>query len=374
VARTLATALLGIGLCLVGAAFDSASLYLPGVAILLLSAACAAWVALAARGASVTRAPLPATVVEGEPFRVRVEAHLGSLAAPGGELSDPSLGRARPLAGTRRVHLDGTATLPRRGPARLAPSELTLRDPLGVAARRVRAPEGPELLVLPRIEPVAAAGPGSEASSGGGGLGLLGVAAAQAAAGHDGGADGLDLDGLRPYREGTPATRIHWATLARRGEMMERRFSAGGASAPLVVLDAAAPTSGDALDAAVRATGSLCVALARAGGVALLLPDDRRPVEIDRHLGAWPALHKRLALVEAGARPSLAGLGSRSGALVWVTGAAGAAVPPELARLPLRPRYLVAPQLPAGLTAELEVAGCRGAALDRQRQRRGVVA
>lgn len=371
-ARTIATALLGIGLCLVGAAFDSASLYLPGVAIVLVAAACASWVALAARGARVWRAELPATVVEGEPFRVRVEADLGPLGAPGGELSDPSLDRARPLAGARRIRLDGTATLPRRGRARLAPSELTVRDPLGVAARQVRAAAGPELLVLPRIEPIATVSPGADA--GAGGFAGLAAAAAQSAAGRDGNADGLDLDGLRPYREGTPATRIHWATLARRGVMMERRFTAAGASAPLIVLDAAAPADGDALDAAVRAAASLCVALARAGGVALLLPGDRRPIELDRHLSAWPTLHKRLALVEAGARPSLAGLGSRSGALLWVTGGRVPAVPPELAQLPLRPRYLVAPQLPVGLAAELEVAGCRGAALDRRRQSRSAVA
>jgi uncharacterized protein (DUF58 family) len=371
VAHTIATALLGVALCLVGAAFDSASLYLPGVAIVLVAVVCAGWVALAARGARVRRAELPATVVEGEPFRVRVDAELGRLAAPGGELLDPALERARPLAGARRARLDGTASLPRRGHARLAPSELTLRDPLGVATRRVRTPEGPELLVLPRIEPVVAATPGGDPGTGG--LAILG-AAAQAAAGRDGSADGLDLDGLRPYREGTPATRIHWATLARRGEMMERRFTAAGASAPLIVLDSAAPAGDDTLDAAVRAAASLCVTLARAGGVALLLPGDRRPVELDHHLGAWPTLHKRLALVEAGARPSLAGLGSRSGALLWVTGAAAAAVPPELARLPLRPRYLVAPNLPTGLTADLAVAGCRGAALDRRRQPRGAAA
>ncbi len=226
----------------------------------------------------------------------------------------------------------------------------------------MRAPESPELLVLPRIEPVVAASPGADGGPGGG-LAIL-AAAARSATGRDGNADGLDLDGLRPYREGTPATRIHWATLARRGEMMERRFTADGATAPLIVLDAAAPADDGTLDAAVRAAASLCVALARAGGVALLLPGDRRPVELDRHLGAWPTLHKRLALVEAGARPSLAALGSRSGALLWVTGATAPAVPPELARLPLRPRYLVAPRLPAGLTAEL-----RGRRLPRRRAR-----
>ncbi len=63
--RPIATALLGIGLCLTGAAFGSASLFLPGVALALIAVVCAAWVALAARGAHVTRAPGPATVVEG---------------------------------------------------------------------------------------------------------------------------------------------------------------------------------------------------------------------------------------------------------------------------------------------------------------------
>jgi len=230
----------------------------------------------------------------------------------------------------------------------------------------VLGPEGPELLVLPRIEPVTAAGAGGDASSGG--LAWLGAGARSAASRRDEFSDGLDIDGLRPYREGTPATRIHWATLARRGEMMERRFVAPSASAPLIVLDAAtAPADTAALDAAVRATASLCVALARAGGVALLLPGDRRPIEIDHDLGAWPALHKRLALVATGVKPSLGGLGPRSGALFWVTGAA-AAVPRELARLPLRPRYLVAPTLPAGSVAKIEVAGCRATALDRTRR------
>ena len=44
------------------------------------------------------------------------------------------------------------------------------------------------------------------------------------------------------------------------------------------------------------------------------------------------------------------------------------AVPAELARLPLRPRFLVTPTLPAGTTAQLEVAGCQVAALDRTRR------
>ncbi|HEX2161971.1 MAG TPA: DUF58 domain-containing protein [Thermoleophilaceae bacterium] len=360
--RPIATALLGIGLCVVGAAFDSASLYLPGVAIVLLALVAATWVWLAAIGARVVRAPGPPTVVEDEPFRVQVEAQLGWLPAPGGELADPLLKQETPLAGRRQAHIDALATLPQRGLVRLPPSELTVRDPLRLSSRRVASDEQAELLVLPRVEPVAAAADGG--ASGAGGLPGIGSGPRPGASLRDDAADGLDLDGLRPYREGAPASRIHWATLARRGEMMERRFVSETAAAPLIVLDAGAPADEAALDAAVRAAASLCVALAGGGGVTLLLPGDRRPIEIDHNLGAWNGVHKRLALVEPGATPSLGGLGPRSGALLWVTGAEAASLPRELEQLAARPRYLVAPTLPPGAIAAFAVADCSGTIVD----------
>lgn len=361
--RAIATALLGIGLCLVGGAFDTASLYLPGVAIVLLVALSAVWVLLAASGARVVRLPTPPTVVEDAPFRIRVEARLGWLPAPGGELTDPLLATATAVAGRRRARLEATAALPRRGRVTLDPSRLTVCDPLHICTRQTLAADSSELLVLPRIDPVTVVADGGAGSAGG--LSGLGTGARPAGQWHDDASDGVDLDGLRPYREGAPASRIHWATLARRGEMMERRFVAERAAAPLVVLDATAPASPHALDAAVRAAASLCVALARVEGVALLVPGDRRPIAIDHDLGAWPGVHKRLALVAAGTRTSVGGLGPRSGALLWVTAVAGAALPRELELLPARPRYLVAPTLPVGATAAFEVGGCSGRLVDR---------
>ena len=47
----------------------------------------------------------------------------------------------------------------------------------------------------------------------------------------------LEIDGLRPYRQGSPATRIHWPSVARRGEMLELRLVAGADRMPLVALD-----------------------------------------------------------------------------------------------------------------------------------------
>ncbi len=361
--RAIATALLGSGLCLVGGAFDTASLYLPGVAILLAVVLSTVWVWIAASGASVIRLPTPPTVVEDAPFRIQVEARLDWLPAPGGELTDPLLTSSSVVAGRRRARLDALAVLPRRGRVTLAPSRLRISDPLQICMREARSNDTADLLVLPRLDPVTVlAGGGANAA---GGLTGLGTGARSAGRWREDANDGVDLDGLRPYREGAPASRIHWATLARRGEMMERRFVAESASAPLIVLDVAAPADIDALDAAVRAAASLCVALARVEGVALLVPGDRRPVSIDHDLGAWPGVHKRLALVEAETKTSVGGLGPRSGALLWVTATAGGAIPHELELLPARPRYLVAPTLPASTAAAFEVGGCSGRLVDR---------
>ncbi len=361
--RAIATALLGAGLCLVGGAFDTASLYLPGIALVLVAVLAAAWVWLAAHGARVTRLPTPPTVVEDAPFRIQVEARLGWLPAPGGELTDPLLASGSAIAGRSRAGLDALATLSRRGRVTLAPSRLRISDPLQICTLDRYADDAPELLVLPRVDPVTLLiGDGAAPD---GALTGLGAGARSAGRWREDANDGIDLDGLRPYREGAPASRIHWATLARRGEMMERRFVAESASAPLIVLDAAAPASADALDAAIRAAASLCVALARVEGVALLIPGDRRPITVDHDLGAWPGVHKRLALVESGTKANVGGLGPRSGALLWVTGAAGAALPRELELVPARPRYLVAPSLPPGANAAFEVGGCHGRLVDR---------
>ena len=47
----------------------------------------------------------------------------------------------------------------------------------------------------------------------------------------------------------------------------------------------------------MRATASLAVHLARRGGVALLLPGDRRPMMLENDLHGWAAQHVRLALL-----------------------------------------------------------------------------
>jgi uncharacterized protein (DUF58 family) len=227
----------------------------------------------------------------------------------------------------------------------LEPAVLTLRDPLGLAEIRIAAPAADEVLVLPRVLPVQA-----RASAAGPDGGAARAAALGAAA--------TELDGLRPHSEGAPASRIHWPSAARGGDLMERRFVADGDARPIVVLD---PRSSDrdALDAAVRAAASLTVHFARRSGCALLLPADRRPAVIEPDLGGWTAAHVRLALVEGDAAPALTLAGGRRGLVVYVCARLVDRPPRPLGRSSGGLLLVVPGELP-GRRPVLEVAGCHG--------------
>lgn len=354
--RPAGAAALGAALVAAAVTFDIASLYLPGVTLLVLAAGSVAWVGLAASGAALIREPGPPTVEEEEPYPLRLSVRVGRLPPPGGELTDPLLSDPVPagLGSARRLRIN--VRFARRGRRVLEHGALVIRDPLGLAVREIPGRGGSgELLVLPRVESVLAAtrgagAPGEGAEADGGRVALRGRL--------DGSAAELDLDGLRPYREGTPATRIHWPAVARSGEMLERRLVADSDSSPLVVLDASHPPSEEALDMAVRAAASLCLHLARSGGCALLAPGDRRPSPLSADLAAWPVAHARLALVEETASaPSLARARRAAGAVIWVT--ARGEAPRDLARAAGGDGWLVSPGTGSG-RGEFTVAGCTG--------------
>jgi uncharacterized protein (DUF58 family) len=324
--------------------FDEPSLYVPGLALLLLGVGAWLWVGLAAQGASITRMPGPPTVEEEAPYPVRLALSGGIVRAPGGELDEPLLGH--PLRLTRRTprRIRVDVRFARRGRHGLDGARLTISDPLGLASREMWS-DPAEVLVLPRIEPLGidaagvTSGLGREASR-------LSAHAAE-----------LELDSLRPYRDGAPASRIHWPTVARRGEMVERRLIADIDLRPLVVVDPRRPPTEEALDMALRAAASLCVHLAGSAGCSLLLPGDRRAADIEPDLRSWPPLHARLALVEPSDGAPVAGRIERAGAVFWV--AAGAtAPPPGIARAAAALRFLVTPVPVPGQRPEFTVAGC----------------
>ncbi|HEX5224917.1 MAG TPA: DUF58 domain-containing protein, partial [Solirubrobacteraceae bacterium] len=277
---------LGVALCLLGGAFAASALYVPGLTLLLLAAAAQLGVRAAAWGARLEREPPRANVEEGETVTITLRVH-GALARWAGELCRvPGAEPERvPRAAGGAVTL--APTMSRRGLHRIGPSQLRIADPLAIAARELCSPDT-EVLVLPRIEAIPARR-----------LALLGAAPRDARA-HRREPAGAEADGLRPYRPGTPANRIHWPSVARTGALIERQLSAERDRHALVVLDGRAPADGRAFDMCVRAAASLATGIARREGCGLLLPDVQRAYVLDPALSSWEPRHARLALLAPG--------------------------------------------------------------------------
>jgi uncharacterized protein (DUF58 family) len=250
-----------------------------------------------------------------------------------------------------------SASFERRGPRRIEPPALVIRDPFDLSRRVCPGTDAVhELLVLPRTEPIRAAGAGA-------GPAAVIVSLQLAARAPRAALAEVEIDGLRPYREGTSASRIHWAAMARGAGLLERRLRAESDARPLVVLDARSAARPEDLDAAVRAAASIALELAGHGGCALLLPGERRATLLDGGPGPWAAAHARLAMVDGapGAPPPfLASVGVRRGPTFYVAARRLSRLPATLDGVARAARVLVVPGSIAGRAASFEVAGCSG--------------
>jgi uncharacterized protein (DUF58 family) len=340
-------AALGLLLLIVAGTFDAEPLYVTGAALMLLGAGAAAWIGLGARGAQVRRTISKRSVLEEEPLPVRIEVTSGRLPLPPGWIDEPLLPEpVRLAAGRSSARLRVDVTFGRRGRRVLPPPALVLRDPFGLAQRILTGSHADEVMVLPRLLPVRAT------ARGGDGIHARARAALIAAA-------ETELDGLREHREGSPASRIHWPTVARGAGLMERKLISEADSRPLVVLDPRAPASHDALDATVRAAASLTVHFARKTGCGLLLPGLRRAMTIEPDLLAWPQAHVLLALIDAASGPALTAAQNRRGLVVFVAARVIDRPPRGLGRTP-GGCLIVVPGAIAGRRSVLEVADCQG--------------
>jgi uncharacterized protein (DUF58 family) len=382
--RAMTVVAAGLALLLISLLFDAAPLFVPAIGLLLIGLAAPAWVWFSARGARAVRKLDAERVIEEQLVSTIIEIRRGALVLPGAEVVDLSTGsrlrlggRHSPYRGRRVAHVRVMARFTRRGLQTLAQPSLISRDPLDLARVERLSNEPPQrLLVLPRTEPVRWL-----TSAGGRHFQLPdGQSHAEAFA-------AVDVDGLRPYRAGTPASRIHWPAVARGAGLIERRLRADGDTRPLVVLDPRHAGAPELLDAAVRAAASITLELAHSGGCGLLLGGEQRVTAIDRELSTWPAAYARLALVEGGPQaraPALSSSRGRLGAMIYV-----AARPPErltalLSALGQGPIVLVVPEQilsdgrPRGVRgpmfATFEVSGCRGFLLGSRRERKRVKA
>lgn len=354
-------ALLGAIVLCAAYVFDASVLFVPGVALALVGVLMPMWIGLAARGTSVTRVLREDRVIEDQPVEATIEIRRGLLGLSGIELLDPlarDVLRLRPwvspLGGGRLIEARIIARFSRRGRRRFEPPAIALSDPLGlVRLLRPGSSNAGELLVLPRTERVRwVRREASERLDSGAAQALVEAMAS------------TEVDGLRPYRPGTPASRISWPALARGAGLLERRLRSDRDSGPLVVLDVRGPGPPGNVDAAVRAAASLTLELARRTGCDLLLPGERRPIHVDGELGPWPGIHARLALVEGGpdAPPPALDPRPRVGQVFYVAAHNGR-LTASLARANHRTAVLVLPEgvdPPGSGVVSFEVSGCRG--------------
>lgn len=350
--RAAGAVLSGLALLVVALAFDSALLFVPAAAFALLGIGSLLWVGTVAGGATVDRVLHAERIMEDDPFEATIEVRGGPLGVGGVEVLDPLAGKPFVLRG--RGHAASVrviARFDRRGLRVVPPPALIVRDPLSLALRHGRClTPRQQVLVLPRIERVRWIG-------GDGGTSLRAVAASRAAL-----TAAIEIDGLRPYRPGTPASRIYWPGLARGAGLLERRLRGDDDIRPLVLLDLRGDVPEEQADAAVRAAASLTLELGRKSGCLLLEPGDRRATALEPDLVGWPAIHARLALVQSGPAapaPTLSAARSRIGPILYVA-AAQLERPP--AALGLHSVVLVVPAGggPRRRRPAFEVAGCLG--------------
>ena len=356
---------LGVALALAGLGFGLPSLVVAGVGMAGLAGLAVAWVELALPR-ELIRLPGPPRVVEGEPFELRLQTVGGRVPPPAGELTDPVLSEPVAIGPRWRRSMITEVSISGRGRHRLRPTRLEIRDPLGLHVRAVESADPGELLVLPRVEPVVAAGGGAGGTRA---SVLAGLESGTAVSQVDARAIELEVDGLRSLPRRQPGLADPLA-----GGRPHRGASSSATWSPGPTPHRWSSSTRPVPRARRRSTPPCAPPLRSAhhlagrGGCAVLLPDDRRPTEIESDLRAWPQVHARLALVEPATSPPALIRSLRSGEVYLVSSRAGATIPPSLRGGSGR-RFLVTPQSSWKGAAVFTVAGCVGRRVDRARGR-----
>ncbi len=351
----------GVAVALLGLIVGVRPAFVCGLLLLSAGFIAAIWARVGVKGLNAQRRLVTRRVVEGELMEAVIELRGRHGRLMGAQVADEFSG-ALLSVGDRGwvVCRDGHRELrvvtaaPRRGMHTFEPPLAMLRDPFGLARAYAR-PTGAadQLVVLPRTEEVnwTAAGLRSVGSDREAGRSVFGAG---------------EVDGLRDYHPGTPATRIHWASLARGSGLLERRLISAAESRPTVILDARCQKSDDGLvqlDSAVRAAASLILQLAARGGCTVILPGARMPFTVGHNLQGWSALHAQLALVDpqwyGGPPPTLRPENLR-GPLIYVS--PGPVPLPAVTRTSSYPVVQVMPLESAPDSGQLlfKVAGCGG--------------
>jgi uncharacterized protein (DUF58 family) len=317
---------LAIGVVIAAWAVGATALAILGFGLGLAAGLARAWTSLVSRHLDVERLPSTTPTVEGDPLRLEVALHGRAWLASRIELHD----RVGPL-GERRValgpHGRSVLVLGRapRGRYQLGPGRLLVDDPFGLSRVELPVPAAGAVLVRPRVPE-------------------LGLLFSDAGSRGDGGRrqpvrrpSGLEPHGVREYVEGEPLRAVHWATSARRGQLMVRELEDAPRDSVAVILDVersavAGPPGDSSLDDAVRAAAGLVRAhAARSRGALLVIGTPAPDVHRVRTLGAeWERALDALAAVEGVDGTPLQSLVAPRGVLATVAELVVVTARPEL--------------------------------------------
>ena len=155
--RAAGAALLGAAMALAALLFDTASLWVPSVALIALSAGAAVWVALAARGAGIERAPGPADDRGGAALPAAARAAPRACCRrPAGSCASRCWTRRSRSAGGPPGRCGSTCASRAAGSGCWSRGRSRSPTRCGLAVREISGGgEVVELLVLPRVEPRA---------------------------------------------------------------------------------------------------------------------------------------------------------------------------------------------------------------------------
>ncbi|MDQ6698084.1 MAG: DUF58 domain-containing protein, partial [Actinomycetota bacterium] len=260
------------GLLVAGRLLGVPEMFLLGTAGLVLVAVCLLIVARTHPNLSVQRVLHPPRVHVGMPSRVElsvrndttrrtavVRLHDPVSDTAGAELLLGPLDPGRQLAAAYQLPTD------RRGIIQAGPLRAVVSDPFGLAERSFPVAGVAELTVLPRVDqlnPLPHSVGRDDPHAGADHPNVLGQA-------------GEDFYSLREYVVGDDLRRVHWASTARRGELMVRQDEVPWQGRATVLLDARRDTtSPESFELAVSAAASIIMASSRQRDLARLVITD----------------------------------------------------------------------------------------------------
>lgn len=207
-----------------------------------------------------------------------------------------------------------------RGVHHLGPLRVRARDPFGLALRSAAVPGDCEIVVLPRVLPLASG------RSLGSGIGSEGSVPHMVAL------HGEDDQTVREYRDGDDLRRIHWPATARTGDLMVRQEDRPAKRRAVILLDTRARGHGgsgrsSSLEWSVTTVASVVAHLVEATYAVHLLTEDASSETGAHHDQGLEAALDTLARIDLGGDDgvrallhSAHGLTAQGGLVVYVGG------------------------------------------------------